>query len=164
MEDTDGDGKADKFTKFVENIDQPRGIHFIHDTHVIDPPYLTAFKDSDNDGVADQKNLLTGIGFPLNGVIAINGVRMGRWLAYMAIGDYAVPNGKGTDGSSVQLWGGGVLRCRPWSELEVFTSNTEYLWSGNNTSNGNVFCDNNGRWWLTVRFHYQSIHGCRLPS
>ncbi|EDM28135.1 hypothetical protein LNTAR_12301 [Lentisphaera araneosa HTCC2155] len=165
MEDTDGDGKADKFTKFVADIDQPRGIHFIHDTlYVINPPYLTAFKDSDNDGVADQKkNLLTGIGFSLDwrgGDHTSNGVRMGAdgWL-YMAIGDYAIPNGKGSDGSSVQLWGGGVLRCRPdGSELEIFTSNTRNIYGVAITPQMELFSrdnTNDGGGW-NVRFHYFS--------
>ncbi|MDD7987310.1 c-type cytochrome [Lentisphaera marina] len=165
MEDTNGDGKADKFTKFVENIDQPRGIHFIHDTlYVINPPYLTAFKDTDNDGVADQKtNLLTGIGFPLDwrgGDHTSNGVRMGvdGWL-YMAIGDYAIPDGKGTDGSSVKLWGGGVLRCRPdGSELEVYTRNTRNIYGVAITPQMELFSrdnTNDGGGW-NVRFHYFS--------
>ena len=165
MEDTDGDGKADKFTKFVADIDQPRGIHFIHDTlYVINPPYLTAFKDTDNDGIADQKkNLLTGIGFPLDwrgGDHTSNGVRMGAdgWL-YMAIGDYAIPNGKGSDGSTIQLWGGGVIRCRPdGSELEIFTSNTRNIYGVAITPQLELFSrdnTNDGGGW-NVRFHYFS--------
>jgi putative membrane-bound dehydrogenase-like protein len=165
MEDTDGDGKADKFTQFVADIDQPRGIHFINDTlYVINPPYLTAFKDTDNDGVADQKkNLLTGIGFSLDwrgGDHTSNGVRMGvdGWL-YMAIGDYSIPNGKGTDGSSVKLWGGGVLRCRPdGSELEIFTSNTRNIYGVAITPQMELFSrdnTNDGGGW-NVRFHYFS--------
>ena len=63
--DTDGDGVADRFTDFVPNIDSPRSSCFVGDTlYVVNPPFLSAFRDRDNDGVADEKvQLVTGRGF-----------------------------------------------------------------------------------------------------
>src|SRR3954470_18184985 len=55
--DTDGDGKADKFTVFAK-MDHPRGVYFDPTTdtlYVLHPPTITAFRDTDGDGVADQQ-------------------------------------------------------------------------------------------------------------
>ena len=125
--DTDGDGVADKFTDYVPDIDSPRSSCFVGDTlYVVNPPFLSAFRDKDNDGVADEKvQLVTGMGFDLSFRGAdhtSNGVRMGidGWL-YLAIGDYGYVEAKGRDGSTLHLRGGGVIRVRPdGTELENY--------------------------------------------
>ena len=62
--DKDGDGKADEFIHFVPDVDSPRGGHFVGDTlYLIHPPYLSSFRDTNGDGVADEKKtLVTGLG------------------------------------------------------------------------------------------------------
>ena len=114
--DTDGDGVADKFTDYVPDIDSPRSSCFVGDTlYVVNPPFLSAFRDKDNDGIADEKvQLVTGMGFDLSFRGAdhtSNGVRMGidGWL-YLAIGDYGFVEAKGRDGHTLHLRGGGVIR------------------------------------------------------
>ncbi len=93
--DTDGDGVANKFTDYVPDIGSPRSSCFVGDTlYVVNPPFLSAFRDKDNDGIADEKvQLVTGMGFDLSFRGAdhtSNGVRMGidGWL-YLAIGTTA---------------------------------------------------------------------------
>ena len=131
--DTDGDGKADQFTKFVPDVDSPRGGDFVGDTlYLIHPPYLSAFRDTTGDGVADEhKVLLENIGFGLNhprgADHTTNGCKMGidGWI-YIAVGDFGMEGTKGTDGRVVTLHGGGLARVRPdGSDLEVYSY---YTW------------------------------------
>ncbi len=64
LEDTDGDGKADKSTVFADNLHIPLSFEFGHGgVYVSDEPHLTFLKDTDGDGKADlQQHLLTGFG------------------------------------------------------------------------------------------------------
>ena len=126
--DTDGDGKADQFLHFIPKIDSPRGGHMIGDTfYLIHPPYLTSFRDTNGDGVADEEKLLvTGLGggieHPRGADHTTNGVRMGidGWL-YIAVGDFGMADAKSADGTRYTLHGGGVVRVRPdGSELEPY--------------------------------------------
>ncbi len=118
--DTDGDGKADKFTTFAV-MDSPRGVAWDQSTRtlfVMHPPKLTAYHDDNDTGVANrQEDLLTGLGFDLKfrGVDhSINGIRLGidGWI-YIACGDYGAVKATGLDGRSLAMRGGGVVRIRP---------------------------------------------------
>jgi hypothetical protein len=166
--DTNGDGKADEFIAFVPDVNSPRGGHFVGDTlYLIHPPYLSSFRDTNGDGVADEKKLLVsglggGIEHPRGADHTTNGVRMGidGWL-YISVGDFGASPAKGTDGSSVTLHGGGVLRVRPdGSKVEAYstmirnTCDTAIspemdLFSRDNT--------NDGKGWNT-RFHHFTAH------
>lgn len=68
LEDTDGDGTFDKSTKFVENITLPQGcLWYRGSLYAACPPSIWKFTDTDNDGVADQREeILTGFGFSGN--------------------------------------------------------------------------------------------------
>lgn len=124
--DTDGDGRADKFTVFAPNVDSPRGVVWDGKTlYVLHPPFIRAFHDDDGDGVAERSEVLVqGLGFDLKFRGAdhtTNGITMGidGWL-YIAMGDYGCVKATGLDGKSIQLHGGGVLRVRPdGTELEI---------------------------------------------
>jgi len=133
--DTNGDDRADTFKDFVPNVDSPRGGHFVGDTlFLIHPPFLSSFRDTTGDGVADEhKVLLENIGFglrhPRGSDHTTNGCRMGidGWL-YIAVGDFGMEDTKGTDGKVVRLHGGGVARVRPdGTELEVYSYNTRNI-------------------------------------
>jgi putative heme-binding domain-containing protein len=128
--DEDHDGRADWSTVFVADLDSPRGGCFVGDTlYVLHPPFLSSFRDTDGDGVADErKQLVQGLGFNLEQRGAdhtSNDARMGidGWL-YLAIGDYGA-KAVGSDGRAVTLLGGGVLRVRPdGSQLELVCEGT----------------------------------------
>ncbi|MFT5129793.1 MAG: hypothetical protein ACI8W8_003422, partial [Rhodothermales bacterium] len=162
--DTDGDGAADVFTDFVPDIDAPRGSCFVGDTlYVVHPPFLTAFRDTDNDGVADERNLLIkNLGFygKLFGSTGhtSNGVRMGidGWL-YLAIGDFGMVDAIAKDGSTMYLQGGGVLRVRPdGTELELVTANIRNIMDAAVSPRLDLFArdnNNDGGGW-GVRFHH----------
>lgn len=170
--DKDGDGKADEFLHFVPSVDSPRGGHFVGDTlYLVHPPFLSSFRDTDGDGVADEKKqLLSGLGggieHPRGADHTTNGVRMGidGWL-YVSVGDFGTTPAKGTDGSSYTLQGGGVIRVRPdGSQVEPYAvmvrnicdtaiSPVLDLFSRDNT--------NDGKGWNTRFHHYTALgdHG-----
>jgi putative membrane-bound dehydrogenase-like protein len=124
--DTDGDGRADKFTVFAPNVDSPRGVVWDGKTlYVLHPPFIRAFHDDNGDGVAERSEVLVqGLGFDLKFRGAdhtTNGMTLGidGWL-YVAVGDYGFMKATGLDGKSIQLHGGGVVRVRPnGTELEI---------------------------------------------
>lgn len=162
--DTDNDGKADKFIDYIPDLDSPRGGHLAGGVfYVIHPPYLSSFIDKDGDGVADEKKQLVdglggGIEHPRGADHTTNAVRMGidGWL-YIAVGDFGMFGSKGTDGTRVELFGGGIARVRPdGTELETFSIMTRNncdmaiapsldLFTRDNT--------NDGKGWNT-RFHH----------
>lgn len=60
-EDTDGDGKADKFHKFVEGLFMPSGLELGDGgLYVAQGTELLHFKDTDGDGKADSKRIVLG--------------------------------------------------------------------------------------------------------
>lgn len=162
--DTNGDGKADKFTDFVPNVDSPRGGHFVRDTlYLIHPPFLSSFRDTDGDGVSDEhKVLLENIGFglrhPRGSDHTTNGCRMGidGWL-YIAVGDFGMEATKGTDGKVVTLHGGGVARVRPdGTDLEVYSYHTRNICDLAISPTLDIFTrdnTNDGKGW-NIRVHH----------
>ncbi len=162
--DTNGDGKADQFQDFVPKVNSPRGGHYVGNTlYLIHPPYLSSYRDTDGDGVADEHKVLVkgfgwGIEHPRGADHTTNGVRMGidGWL-YVAVGDFGMPDAVGADGKHVTLWGGGVARVRPdGSELEVYSSYMRNICDIAITPTMDLFSrdnTNDGKGWNT-RFHH----------
>jgi putative heme-binding domain-containing protein len=162
--DTDGDGKADKFQDFVPHVTSPRGGHCVGDTFfLIHPPYLSAFRDTTGDGVADENKVLVkgfgwGIEHPRGADHTTNGVRMGidGWL-YVAVGDFGMPDAVGADGTHYTLWGGGVVRVRPdGSEMEPYALYMRNICDIAITPTMDMFSrdnTNDGKGWNT-RFHH----------
>jgi len=64
LEDTDGDGKADRFTVFLEGLNIPSGIAVGHGgVWVVNSPDLLFVQVTDGDGKADQQEVVvTGFG------------------------------------------------------------------------------------------------------
>jgi putative membrane-bound dehydrogenase-like protein len=64
LEDTDGDGKADKFTVFAEGLNIPSGIAVGHGgVWVANAPDILFLQDTDGDGKADKREVVvTGFG------------------------------------------------------------------------------------------------------
>src|SRR5512145_2447946 len=128
--DKDQDGQADEYTVFA-TLDSPRGAVFDGEAlYVSHPPFVTALRDEDGDGIAeDRRTLVRGLGFGLDFRGAdhtTNGLEMGidGWL-YVAVGDYGFVKATGADGQEIQLRGGGNVRLRPdGSELEIYSRGT----------------------------------------
>lgn len=167
--DKDGDGQADEFTAFVPKVDSPRGGHFVGDTlYLIHPPFLSSFRDTDGDGVADEKKqLLSGLGggieHPRGADHTTNGVRMGidGWL-YVSVGDFGAHPALGTDGSSFTLQGGGVIRVRPdGSHVEPYALMVRNICDTAISPELDLFSrdnTNDGKGWNT-RFHHHTELG-----
>nr|WKN40389.1 ThuA domain-containing protein [Tunicatimonas sp. TK19036] len=63
-EDTDGDGKADKFTVFADSLNIPTSLVFANDGVIVSmAPYFVFLQDTDGDDKADvRKNIMSGWG------------------------------------------------------------------------------------------------------
>jgi mono/diheme cytochrome c family protein/glucose/arabinose dehydrogenase len=60
LEDIDGDGKMDKATVFADNLVMPRAVMALGDGAIInEPPNLVWYRDTDGDGVADKKEIVS---------------------------------------------------------------------------------------------------------
>ena len=172
--DTDNDGVADKTTTFVDKINSPRGMCYVDRTlYVVHPPFLSAFRDEDGDGVAEiKRTLVTSLGFDYKyrgADHSSNDVRMGidGWL-YLAIGDYGLPGATGTDGKQVFHRGGCVARVRPdGTEFEIFADGTRNIYDVAVDPYLNAFTRDNtndgGRWNVRLN-HITSMAHYGYPS
>ena len=132
--DDNGDGSADRYTTFAE-MDSPRGLAFDGRTlYVMHPPNLTAYRDTNGDGVADvSEDLVTGLGFGLEFRGAdhgTNGITLGidGWI-YIAVGDYGYVKAVGKDGATISHHGGSVVRVRPdGTGLEIYATGTRNIY------------------------------------
>ncbi|MBL8695615.1 MAG: ThuA domain-containing protein [Planctomycetes bacterium] len=58
-EDSDGDGRADKFTRFAEGLNMPQGIAIVGDGCVVaHAPDIVWMRDRDGDGKCDERKVL----------------------------------------------------------------------------------------------------------
>ena len=164
MRDTDGDGHADEFKTFCE-VESPRGVIWDGPSgtspgtlYVMHPPNLTAYTDTDGDGVADkQEDILTGLGFGLDFRGAdhtTNGCRLAiDGFIYIAMGDYGCVEAKAKDGTVLRHRGGGIVRIRPDGTglelvvegtrniLDVAVSPTLDIFTRDNTNDGGGWND-----------------------
>ncbi len=167
LRDTDHDGRADETIEFVKDLDAPRGLLWDHDRlYVVHPPNLTAFIDADGDGIAEkQETLVEGIGWDYSERRAdhgTNGLSMGvDGYLYVALGDFAVMNAVGSDGTKLQHRNGGVLRVRPdGSGLEVYATGTRNILEVAISPEMEMFTrdnTNDGGGW-NIRFHHHTGH------
>src|SRR5919198_1768291 len=132
--DDDGDGHADRYSVFAE-MDSPRGIVFDGRTlYVMHPPTLTAYRDTNGDGIADEADdLVRGLGFDLSfrgADHSTNQLALGidGWL-YVAVGDYGYQHAVGKDGTTIRHRGGSVVRVRPdGTGLEIYAVGTRNIY------------------------------------
>ena len=112
LEDTDGDGRADRVTVFTDGVFCPMSICVAGDkVYVATSPDLWVFEDKDGDLHADgpPQKLLTGFG-GYNHDHGAHSLVLGpdhKW--WMSHGDRGF-DVRGTDGSHVKYQWGGVLR------------------------------------------------------
>ncbi|MCF0071857.1 dehydrogenase [Dyadobacter sp. CY261] len=114
LEDKNGDGRADVFTHFDDNLNIPIGIMPVADGAVAySIPNLYHFKDNDNDGKADtRKILLSGFGHKdTHGMV--NNLMRGYdgWL-HVCHGFSNVSVVAGTDGDSIRMTSGNTFRVK----------------------------------------------------
>jgi putative membrane-bound dehydrogenase-like protein len=150
VEDTDGDGYADRATVFARGFNSIQGLAYHKGTvYVMHAPFLTALRDTKGVGIADERrDLLTGLGLtPEQNPTRLhcaNGVVVGHdgWL-YLALGDNGV-NIPRPEGDRLVLRGGGILRCRPdGRDLHVFATGLRNIYDVALDAELNVFVRDN---------------------
>src|SRR3954452_18294916 len=150
IEDTDGDGYADRATVYADKFNSIQGLLY-HDgaLYVMHAPYLTVLRGFDKDGKAkERRDLLKGLGLPpeedqirlhnANGVVAGHD----GWL-YLAMGDRGCDVTR-PEGDKLVLNGGGILRCRPdGRDAHVFATGLRNIYDVALDEELNVFVRDN---------------------
>ena len=115
LEDTDGDGKADKFTHFSDTLNIPIGIFPVHDGAIgYSIPNVYRFTDSNNDGRADTKKILLGPFQHRDTHGMVNNFMRGYdgWI-HACHGFTNRSTVAGADGDSITMISGNTFRFRP---------------------------------------------------
>jgi putative membrane-bound dehydrogenase-like protein len=150
IEDTDGDGYADKSTVYAKGFNSIQGIaYYSGSVYVMHAPFLTVLRDNKGTGVADSRqDLLKGLGLTpeenRTRLHCANGVTIGHdgWL-YLSMGDNGT-DVKRPEGDRLVLNGGGILRCRPdGSDLHVFATGLRNIYDIALDADLNVFTRDN---------------------
>ena len=125
LEDTNGDGRADKVTVFADGLNIPIGLYPYKDGAIaFSIPFIYDLQDTDGDGRADRREVLYGpLGFDRDTHGMNNAFRRGfdGWV-YANHGWQNISTIKGKDGSRIDIQGGNTYRVRPdGSRVEWFT-------------------------------------------
>jgi putative heme-binding domain-containing protein len=130
LEDTNGDGRADKVTVFADGLNIPTGILPWHKPEHKDGciawsiPNIWYFADTDGDGKADLREVLFGpLGYEKDTHGMCSSFRLGRdgWV-YATHGFNNTSHFKARDGSTLDLHSGNVFRFRPdASHIEIWS-------------------------------------------
>lgn len=146
LEDTDGDGQADKVTVFTSDLNAAMGVCVAGSKiYVPESPHLYVYEDANNDLKPDgpRKILLSGFGGK-NHDHGTHGQILGPdHKLYMTVGDsgYDVT---GPDGKRIQFKWGGMVRCElDGTQLEDFAVNFRNPFELAVDSYGNVWCSDN---------------------
>ncbi|MBV8678121.1 MAG: hypothetical protein JO355_13245, partial [Planctomycetaceae bacterium] len=129
-------------------------------------PFLSVIRDTDGDGKADAredhfKDLGPTDNRGLNDHI-VSGLQFGMdGYLYISVGDKGIPKATGPDGRTVQLIGGGIVRCRPdGTDIEVVSSGTRNHLEPNLDDRENIFTydntDDGLGWWTRVTHHIET--------
>ena len=150
IEDSDADGYADRSTVYAGEFNSIQGLGFYDGSvYVMHAPWLTRLRDTDGDGVADERrDLIKGLGLPPeendNRLHCANGVTAGHdgWL-YLALGDRGCDVQR-PEGDRLLFQQGGILRCRAdGSDLHVFSTGLRNIYDIALDDELNVFVRDN---------------------
>jgi putative heme-binding domain-containing protein len=130
LEDTDGDGRADKVTDFADGLNIPTGVVPWHKPEhkagciAWSIPNIWYFADTDGDGKADLRQVVFGpLGYEKDTHGMCSSFRLGPdgWI-YATHGFNNTSHFKARDGSTLDLHSGNVFRFRPdGSRVEPWT-------------------------------------------
>lgn len=125
LEDTNGDGRADKVTTFADGLNIPIGIYPYEDgCLVFSIPYIWKLRDTDGDDIADERIKLYGpMGYERDTHGMNNSFSRGfdGWL-YACHGFNNHTTVSGADGHTIQMQSGNTYRMRlDGSRVEHFT-------------------------------------------
>lgn len=114
LEDTDGDGTADRFTHFNDTLNIPIGLLPMDDGAVVySIPNVYKYTDGDQDGEAEDQRTLFGPFRYTDTHGMVNGMTRGYDGWIHACHGFNVSTVAGTDGDSARLVYGSTFRFRP---------------------------------------------------
>ncbi|UBM57186.1 ThuA domain-containing protein [Marinilongibacter aquaticus] len=162
-EDTDGDGKADKFTRFAEGLSIPTGMVFANGGIIVtQAPEIVFLKDTDGDGKADmRKTLIEGFGtFDTHAGPSNLHYGFDNWI-WGCVG-YSGFKGKTPESDSLNF-GQAFFRFKPdGSKLEWMTSTSNNTWGMAFNETNDVFgstANNSHGWYMAIpHAFYNSKH------
>jgi len=131
LEDTDGDGRADKVTDFADGLNIPTGVLPWHKPEhhagciAFSIPNIWYFADTNGDGKADLREILFGpLGYEKDTHGMCSSFRLGLdgWV-YATHGFNNASTFKRKDGSTLELHSGNVFRFRPdGSDVQLWSA------------------------------------------
>lgn len=153
-EDTDKDGKADKFTRFAEGLSIPTGMVFANGGLIVSQaPHMIFLKDTDGDDKADEKKILFS-GFGTGDTHAgPSNLHYGfdNWI-WGCVG-YSGFKGKVGTADSLKF-GQALFRFKPdGSKMEWVTSTSNNTWGMGFNEAGDVFgstANNAHGWYMAI--------------
>jgi putative membrane-bound dehydrogenase-like protein len=176
LEDTDGDGRADKFTVFAEGLNIPSGIAVGHGgVWVANAPDILFMQDTDGDGRADkQEVVVTGFGRsdthelpnsltwgPDGWLYGLNGVFNFSHVKYPATSSHFKPDHAGWPITCA------LFRIHPKTrEFQVFCEGTSNPWGVAFDQDGSAFvsaCVIDHLWHLVQSGYYHRQGGAYPP-
>jgi putative membrane-bound dehydrogenase-like protein len=164
-EDTNKDGKADKFTRFAEGLSIPTGMVFSNGGLVVcQAPDMLFLKDTDGDDKADVKQVLfTGFGtFDTHAGPSNLHYGFDNWL-WGSVGYSGFKGVVGSNPDSIKFTQG-FFRFKPdGSQLEYMTATSNNTWGLGFNETGDVFgstANNAHGWYMAIpNAYYASTNG-----
>ncbi|GAB2781243.1 hypothetical protein GCM10027275_26070 [Rhabdobacter roseus] len=157
-EDTNGDGKADKFTRFADGLSIPTGMVFANGGLIVSQaPHMLFLQDTDGDDKADVKKVLfSGFGtFDTHAGPSSLHYGFDNWI-YGAVG-YSGFKGKFGDKDSLNF-GQALFRFRPdGSDMEIMTRTSNNTWGLGFNEAGDLFgstANNSHGWYMAIPNRY----------
>ncbi|WP_276371070.1 PVC-type heme-binding CxxCH protein [Chryseolinea sp. H1M3-3] len=138
-EDTDGDGKADNFKVFAENLNIPTSIVFANGGIIISQaPHFIFLKDTDGDDVADVKKIIIDGWGTFDTHAGPSNLKYG--FDNQIWGTVGYSGFEGTIAGENRVYKQGVYRFKPdVSSFEFMTSTSNNTWGLGFTENNDVF-------------------------
>ena len=160
-EDTNKDGKADKFTKFADGLSIPTGMVFANGGLLVSQaPHMLFLKDTNGDDVADEKKILfSGFGtFDTHAGPSNLHNGFDNWI-WGAVGYSGFKGVVGKSKDTIQF-GQAFFRFKPdGTELEWMTSTNNNTWGFGFNETNDVFgstANNSHGWYMAIPNRYFS--------
>jgi putative membrane-bound dehydrogenase-like protein len=167
VEDTNGDGRADKFTVFADQLNLPTSLVFANGGVVVTaPPNVLFLKDTNGDDKADVKQVLsTGWGIQDTHAVASNlmyGPDNYIW------GTVGYSGFKGEMNGKPMQFGQGMFRFKPdGSNFEYVTGSTNNTWGLGMSETFDVFgstANNDPSFYVAIPNRYfEGVEGLPMP-
>ncbi len=138
-EDTDGDGKADKFTVFADKLNIPTSMVFSNGGIIVSQaPHFLFLKDTDGDDQADVKKILIDGWGTFDTHAGPSNLKYGYDNQIWGVVGYS--GFEGTVGGENRTFSQGIYRFKPdASTFEFMTSTSNNTWGLGFTENNDVF-------------------------